>query len=204
MKAAMVPLLGRMICIRRNEVHQRDTARAVGDEVVREYVCGACGSVVVQAYVSEGGGDRGGVVIAMEVNDDSSSFFPYAEMHANGVMLHMAGDAEATCLLAALREAIDNVLPVLRRRYDDRLEPEEQGRSWEEGTSVSEKSIWINPAMLALPVVIDVFRERNVRLKFQRDVNRVELDMPRDEAEVVLNAMVAAIGIDDVMKLMRR
>jgi hypothetical protein len=59
-----------------------------------------------------GGGDDGGFVFRCTIRNDASSFQPHAVLIANGVDLHIAGDAEADAMLSALHQATKQALRI--------------------------------------------------------------------------------------------
>ena len=70
-----------------------------------EYVGGAIGKLMLRVFRSTDSEDRGGIVIRIEVEDFGSSFIPHTINIANGVEIHMAGDAEAEALLRILQSS---------------------------------------------------------------------------------------------------
>jgi len=106
-------ILGRSL----DETNEQATPRAgtsAGPEVSIPYTSGAIGVVRVQLFTSNDDEDRGGVVIRLSVEDSDCSFIPAARITPTGVEIHMAGDAEAACLIRALRGALA-ALPEPRR-----------------------------------------------------------------------------------------
>ena len=67
------------------------------------FEAGAIGELNISKFVSTDTEDRGGVVLRITMNNDTGSFFPYAVNIDNGVELHIAGAAEATSLMDALK-----------------------------------------------------------------------------------------------------
>jgi hypothetical protein len=95
-------ILGRV----HGESNDQASSRAgtsAGPQMSIPYTSGAIGEVNVQIFTSNDDEDRGGVVIRLSVEDQSSSFIPAVRVMPTGVEIHMAGDAEAACLIRALR-----------------------------------------------------------------------------------------------------
>lgn len=67
---------------------------------------GAVGEVRVLVFRSVDNEDRGGLVIRITIADSGSSFIPYAELLADGMELHVAGDIESKTVAAALVSAL--------------------------------------------------------------------------------------------------
>jgi len=74
----------------------------------------AIGVATVNVFESTGGGDDGGFVLRCTIRNDASAFQPHAVLIANGVDLHVAGDAEADALLSALHQATAQALRMRR------------------------------------------------------------------------------------------
>jgi len=74
--------------------------------VRHEFVGGACGIATADVHRSVDGEDRGGVVVALRVDDHGSAMLPWARVIPRGVELHFAGDDEADALCAALVQAL--------------------------------------------------------------------------------------------------
>lgn len=109
-----IQVLGRSAGDPNDAVGPRAKARP-GPRITIPYTSGAIGDVTVQVFTSVDDEDRGGVIIRLAVNDGGSSFIPAAQATATGVDIHMAGDAEAACLIRALR-AVLSALPEPRFR----------------------------------------------------------------------------------------
>ena len=77
-----------------------------GPQISISYISGAIGAVHVEVFTSTDDEDRGGIVLRITVEDQASSFVPVAKNIANGVELHLAGDAEGASLVRALRGAL--------------------------------------------------------------------------------------------------
>lgn len=74
-----------------------------GPRITIPYTSGAAGEVSVEVFISNDDEDRGGVVLRLTLDDHGSSFIPAVREIQTGVEIHMAGDAEAACLIRALR-----------------------------------------------------------------------------------------------------
>lgn len=74
----------------------------------------AIGIATVNVFESTGGGDDGGLVFRCTIRNDASAFQPHAVLIADGVDLHIAGDAEADALLSALQDATTQALRIRR------------------------------------------------------------------------------------------
>ena len=97
-----------------NEQASSRAGTSPGPEMSIPYTSGSIGEVKVQVFTSKDDEDRGGVVIRLSVEDHASSFIPAMRMTPTGVEVHMAGDAEAACLIRALRGVLA-ALPEPRR-----------------------------------------------------------------------------------------
>lgn len=64
------------------------------------------GTVHAARFDSTDGGDRGGVVLRLTLDSLGQAFVPYAVNVDGGVEIHLAGEAEAKLLIAALRSVI--------------------------------------------------------------------------------------------------
>ena len=95
-----------------DETDERSNSRLV-HEVRVPYEGGAVGSVSIKVYRSTQTEDRGGLVLQITVDDEASSFLPFARSIQGGVELHMAGDIESKSLVHALRTALATVTPVV-------------------------------------------------------------------------------------------
>jgi hypothetical protein len=73
------------------------------------YSCGAVGKIQGTLFQSTDDEDRGGIVLRLILENETSSFFPYAkniEIYDNkigGIEIHMAGEVEAEAFLDILR-----------------------------------------------------------------------------------------------------
>jgi hypothetical protein len=74
--------------------------------ISESFEAGPVGKFNISKFISTDDGDRGGVVLRITLENEASSFFPYAVIVDNGIELHMAGDAEAKNLLVALRKIV--------------------------------------------------------------------------------------------------
>ncbi len=74
-----------------------------GPQTSIEYISGAVGIAIVQTFTSVDDEDRGGVIFRFEIDDQGSSFIPFARNTEKGVELHFAGEAEAESLINALK-----------------------------------------------------------------------------------------------------
>lgn len=73
---------------------------------VSDFCSGAIGSASAELRQSGDSEDRGGFSLSLEIQDDSCSFLPYAETTGRGVVLHIAGAAEAEALAVAILEVL--------------------------------------------------------------------------------------------------
>lgn len=73
------------------------------------YEAGAVGKLEVETFKSVDSEDRGGLVLRITIQDQGSSFIPYAKNIPSGVELHMAGDVEGESLVDALKEALSTL-----------------------------------------------------------------------------------------------
>lgn len=94
----MISIIGRS-----GEVEQERAKAIAGPEMRLEFSSGAQGTAKVQVFTSVNDEDRGGVVLRFEIDDQGSSFIPFARNIEKGVEVHFAGDAEAITLINALR-----------------------------------------------------------------------------------------------------
>jgi len=88
------------------ESNDQATSRArtsAGPHMSIPFASGAIGEANVEVFTSNDDEDRGGVVIRLSVDDHGSSFIPAVRTTPTGVEIHIAGDAEAACLVRALR-----------------------------------------------------------------------------------------------------
>ncbi len=83
----------------------RATTRLTNTAQIK-YEAGAVGEVAVSVYQSNDTEDRGGIVLQITLNDQASSFIPYARNTASGIEIHMAGDIEGKSFVRALKSAL--------------------------------------------------------------------------------------------------
>jgi hypothetical protein len=74
--------------------------------VKTEFTCGSAGAVRIELYRSTDDEDRGGVVLRLTSDGSDGAFLPHAVEIKGGVELHLAGDAEAGCLLFSLQQLL--------------------------------------------------------------------------------------------------
>lgn len=86
-------------------------------EVRTDYTTGVIGTSKVKIYQSLDDEDRGGVVIDIEIDNDSGGFAPNCEMlsghdpydRKGAIRITLLGDAESTSVLIALKKAIETI-----------------------------------------------------------------------------------------------
>lgn len=81
--------------------HERAPTRLAA-VACQSFTSGAVGSVTAALHKSIDREDRGGIVLRLRVDDQGCAFLPLAVTTADGVDLHLAGEAEAEALLIAL------------------------------------------------------------------------------------------------------
>lgn len=96
----------------RQEYDDRPDGRAATElvhTVTIPFEAGAVGKLNIETFRSVDNEDRGGLVLRITIEDQGSSFVPYAENVASGVELHMAGDIEAESLVHALKTTLSTL-----------------------------------------------------------------------------------------------
>lgn len=68
----------------------------------------ASGEIQGSRFSSTDSEDRGGCVLKISLENDASSFIPFAKNVDGGIEIHMAGDIEAKSFIAALRALLAN------------------------------------------------------------------------------------------------
>lgn len=98
--------------IGRQEYDDRSGDRATTElvhTVSIPFEAGAVGKLDIEAFRSVDNEDRGGLVLRITIQDQGSSFVPYAKNVPSGVELHMAGDIEAESLVHALKTTLSTL-----------------------------------------------------------------------------------------------